>query len=133
MVNKLHKLNNKLNLLFFTFLIKIKTSPLSVLAAQNLDQSTATKITSDGLFELDKIFRVGTIVLTILGFSFTSIALGINAYYQSKSIQEGNANRSQQEWKQMVKLLKNVALFTFFMGILSAFIVFFLRGVYNIF
>lgn len=133
MVNKLHKLNNKLNLLFFTFLIKTKTSPLSVLAAQNLDQSTATKITSDGLFELDKIFRVGTIVLTILGFSFTSIALGINAYYQSKSIQEGNANRSQQEWKQMVKLLKNVALFTFFMGILSAFIVFFLRGVYDIF
>lgn len=133
MVNKLHKLNNKLNLLIFTFLIKIKTSPLSVLAAQNLDQSTATKITSDGLFELDKIFRVGTIVLTILGFSFTSIALGINAYYQSKSIQEGNANRSQQEWKQMVKLLKNVALFTFFMGILSAFVVFFLRGVYDIF
>ena len=133
MVNKLHKLNNKLNLLIFTFLIKIKTSPLSVLAAQNLDQSTATKITSDGLFELDKIFRVGTIVLTILGFSFTSIALGINAYYQSRSIQEGNANRSQQEWKQMVKLLKNVALFTFFMGILSAFVVFFLRGVYDIF
>lgn len=100
--------------------------PLQV-QASNLEQTTSVKITSEALGNFYEVMKYLSMVSLGFGFLFTMFALAINAYRQSKAIQEGNSSQSMEQWKQMGKIIRNVAILTFMLGIFAAIVIAILR------
>lgn len=123
--------------LFLAYLFIMNSTTLSVFAEEanvqvdNLNQQTTNMRTAEALGGLHTALRYITIVSFAVGGIVSLWAFAINAYRQSKAMQQGNSSQSQQEWTQFMKLFKNIVIFTILIGILSSVIIIILNIGYD--